>query len=241
MERNADEPSLHVCLRNPCGVWSSAGQGGQKARGSIHIATWFASPNETVIRSRFVCKEVLRGFDDNLKVRDWDWTIFGVAAWQTADGIPQTSRSLVQHVFVPSCLLNVLLQDLALLLKVGRVRRWKDWTERKVEKRYTFFFFLGMTSRCYVSIFRNELQDVAWTCCNQSHMTSELQTQEKLIWRSICNGGEVISVLPFLCPGLSLRQGWAKWELEEFADASCWKLLDGNVDAQWLYKLNHSQ
>ena len=99
-------------------------KGGQKARGSIHIATWFASLNETVIRSRCVCKEVLRGFDDNLKVGDWDWTIF--AAWQTADGIPQTSRSLVQHVFVASCLLNVLLQDLALLLKAGRVRRWKE-------------------------------------------------------------------------------------------------------------------
>lgn len=51
-------------------------KGGQKARGSIHIATWFASLKETVIRSRFVCKEVLRGFDDNLKVGDWDWTIF---------------------------------------------------------------------------------------------------------------------------------------------------------------------
>ena len=151
-------------------------KGGQKARGSIHIATWFASLNETVIRSRFVCKEVLRGFDDNLKViGDWDWTIFGVAAWQTADGIPQTSRSLVQHVFVASCLLNVLLQDLALLLKAGRVRRWKDWTERKVEKRYMFFWgewFQG----AMLAFLGSLLQDVAWTCCNQSHMTSELQT-----------------------------------------------------------------
>lgn len=140
--------TFHACLSQESmwGLILSGIRGGKKARGSIHIATWSASLNKTVIRWRFVCKEVLRGFDDNLKVGDWDWKVFWGCC--VADSRPKLASPKLREVWWLSrhaCwtkydlhLRQCFPQDLALLLKAGRgwllARSWCNQSELQTKE-----------------------------------------------------------------------------------------------------------